>query len=277
MSGIKLNAHLLGKYALQHVFLIVAPTVMALFYNVEAIRSIAIDFSKAINLHDRVQPLEIPIIISFGIVIPAIISIYNYYKQVRGDTSRKELATLLSSLGGVVDEKLNRYYEFTPNEKETILEHIRPDLQKVQLKKAIASYFRSIYDDKNIICDFFTFKDGLLSYDRIGPDTVDINVIRREGSTAQTACLTKKMQVIPDTSRKGIPFIPDPALDIKSIICYPIVEKGKTQYVISVSSKKVSFSSDDYDKYEMILSEFASRIKLELYLQTILELERGRI
>jgi len=59
---------------------------------------------------------------------------------------------------------------------------------------------------------------------------------------------------------------------------YPIVDNGKTIYIISVSSRNLSFSSskDECEKYKMVLDEFAKRIKLELSLQTILELERER-
>jgi len=77
-----------------------------------------------------------------------------------------------------------------------------------------------VYGDDDIICDFFVYKEGLLSYDSSDePHEVNIDVINTDGSTALTACSTQQMQVISDTSKKKIPFIKDPALDIKSIIC----------------------------------------------------------
>ena len=104
--SVKLNTRLVSKYVLQHIFLIVAPTLIALFYNVDSFRKSVISFSAYIGLHDFLQRLEIPIVLLFGILAPAIISILNYRRQVReGASEYVKLTSLLVSLRRIVEAK----------------------------------------------------------------------------------------------------------------------------------------------------------------------------
>jgi putative methionine-R-sulfoxide reductase with GAF domain len=81
------------------------------------------------------------------------------------------------------------------------------------------------------------------------------------------------MVIISDTTKEeGITFISDVVSNIKSIICYPIIENSSVEYMICVSSsKKNAFNKDNEKRNEYALEIFAKRIKLEMYLKTIKE------
>lgn len=153
--------------------------------------------------------------------------------------------------------------------------YIRPDLQIIEIKKNITAYFWYVYKDETIISDLFSINSKKqLEYDgKDEPSPTSIDIINNPKSTAKTALAEKKIITIPDTSKKGVNFVIDKSYDIKSILCYPIFEKSKVKYIISVSSlNKNVFTKENEERNKFALDKFAEQIKLAAYLKPILEL-----
>lgn len=269
---------LIGHLIIQYFLTMTVPAFIMLFYSVDEIKNPIINFLQRNNFYSIIKKLEIVITILFFIIVPLVITIYNYYKQRSNiEMDNEELLNLIICIGDVVDEKTKRYYSYPKKEGDVFLTYIRPDIQIAKLKTSLTAYYRTIYEDRTITSDFFYNDKGNLIYEcKDEPTLTSIDVVNNSNSTAKTTLKQGKMIIIPDTTKKDVPFVVDKSYDIKSILCYPIFENGKIKYIICISSKnKGVFTKENREKYEFVLSEFEKRIKLETYIKPILELSYG--
>jgi hypothetical protein len=251
------------------------PALITIFYTVNSFKDAIRKFLKTNNIYDQIKSKEILIIIVFYVIVPFGIAIYNFVKQTSTDTTATdELTALLVHISNTVEEKSKRYYSPQFSANRNIKDVIKPNIQILEIKKNITSYFQTIYKDSTIKSNIFINKNGsLVTAFHDEPTTVSMKVINRKDSTAITALTQKKMIIIPDTVRPGIPFFPGDSSEstIKSIICYPIIIKSKVKYIISLTSKKSTFKKDLREKYKYVLDEFSKRILLESFLFDILK------
>jgi putative methionine-R-sulfoxide reductase with GAF domain len=252
------------------------PAFIGLFYTVKPIKEAVINFLVNHNFYNQIKEFEIPIVIIFCIIIPLIVAVYCYYIQRPYiDKDYDELQRIINFLDDILELKANRYYTYPQHGTDFLAMYVRPDIQIIKIKASLTAYFREVYDDLSILVDFFSVKEGKFKYEYNDESTpTSIDVVNKPNSTASTALKKKDIVTVADSTQKRVKFIPDAARDIKSIICYPIIEKSSVVYMICVSSKKKDvFNRENEDRNKSTLDIFAKRIKLEEYLKTIKEVQ----
>jgi len=281
---VKLVFRLLGKYCLSMAI----PAFIILFYTVYPIRNVIINFLRNQEIYYTFRDVELYVIILGYIIIPTIMIIYDYTNRMANSDEQKEkYKTLIIKLGDYSSAKVKTFYQYPQSPSATIIDCIKPDTQLAVIRGNIIQYYTKIYDDDTIWCDFFAYKNGNLIY--IGddePTQVKSDIINNPNSTAMLAVTSREMVIVQNTKLKipslfekvfkipKTPFVKDKSYDIRSIICYPVLDKGNVVYVINVSSRHANtFRKKKRFFYEFALGEFAKQIHLELIIKDILELE----
>lgn len=270
--------HLVLSLVAQYFLTMTVPAFIALFYAVKPLHDLILNFLHEHNFYSPIRSLEVIIVVMFYIIVPTLIAIYNYRtKRPFIDKQYNELTTLIFCIDQIVDEKAKRYYSY-PKKDDNFLTYIRPDYQIAVIKEKLSAYFRGIYDDLTINSDLFYNENGELIHEgQDEPLSTSMEIVNNPNSTAKTALKLKKIVIVPDTSKKNAHFVADSGNEKNSIFCYPIIERSKVKYIISVSSKiKDKFRKEDEKRIEFALESFSKRIKLESYLKPILELNYGK-
>jgi len=265
------NGRLVNFLVVQYLLSVSVPAFIGLFYTVKPIKKAVISFLECHNFYDLLKKNEVLIVIVFCIIIPFLITLYHYKKQKPYiDKDYIDLQWLLRYVDDILEQEANCYYQYPQLGKEFI-KYIRPDIQLLEIKKSLTAYFREIYSDATILTDLFSVKDNKFKYEyNDEPTQTSIEVVNKPESTASTALKRKRIVTVSDTTKKRANFVHDNARDIKSIICFPVIEKSCVVYMISVSSlNKDVFNKNNEIKNKYALDIFAKRIKLQMYIKKI--------
>lgn len=258
------------------------PNYIVISYTLKDLMSFNIGILKAINTYEFIINyrafFNIIVIISI-FIIPAIG--YSLEKKFINNTYKElydAVQKLLFGLGNVVDTKRKRFCEYLSNKHEgaspedTFKKITQPKVQILEIFNNIKYTFSSLTGDVELKMSIIYCENNRLNNYFFHSDdnpTVSVEDLKENESTAKLCLKNKKIVLIPNTSRreKDQWFYESDLNNTKSVICYPIINGKKIEYIISLTSKEKNLFKTKYrNLYDFILKEFSDRIILENYL-----------
>jgi putative methionine-R-sulfoxide reductase with GAF domain len=253
----------------------ILPNIVILMYSIPDLKRFIKLILISINLYDFCNKYKIIIILILLIPVPFVFSkIESNYEYNTNRTNVSLLKKLLVAIEHIIDEKRRRFQQGINNsenktKEEVFLDIIKPKTQMMHILTNMTAFLIQITDDNTIKSSLISCQNNQLKNFFIQTDDlpkISIEDLTRD-SLAKKALDSRKTMIENDTRGSKIFWNDSDRTSIKSIICHPIFNGNKIDFIMSITSKNVDcFKIIQTEQLKWLLIQFEHRICVENHL-----------